>query len=387
MNKFRFIGKIVFLFAIFAMPLLSSAATFGQGKANYYIQKEKVVKDDLYAIAGNVISYGEIMGDFFSAGNSVLVMENVSEDVNVAGGNVDVLSDIGGDVRVIGGQVKIGGEIGEDLIVIGGTAQILPDANIKGDVVLVSGAMFIDGKVGGDLRVIGGDLILGGEVVGNADIKVDQKLTIRPNVSIEGDLVYEASEEAEIPETANIAGEINFTQKEGMAKGSESKGFLAFLIASVFSVVLLLKIGMLILSALLAVFLIPKFSKNTVELTTENFLRSLGIGLISLITIPFASVLLLVSIIGLPIGALGVLFYIAMFIASGVFAGISLGAIIARWRGASDKINWRWVALGVLLFELLVIVPFVGWAIRLLFFLVAFGAISTVIYRFLQKRK
>ncbi len=387
MNKIRLIIPLLFVFAFFATPLFSQAAVFEKSKTSYYIQKEDVIEDDLYSAAPDIISYGEIHGDFSSAGNSVFILGNTSEDVNMAGGTVDIFGNAGDDVRVIGGQVRVRGEIEDDLIIIGGVVHILPEANVKGDVTLISGTIFMNGSINGSLKVFGGNVILNGDINKDANIQANQKLTVGPNTNIGGNLKYKAKEKAKIPETTQIGGEIVFSKIEGFEGKTFPTGVLAFFFASVFNLLFLVKLAMLLIPALLAIFLLPKFSKNIVEFGTEKFLRSLGIGLISFIVIPIASILLLASIIGLPIGIAGLLLYILMFITSEVFAGIILGAILAKWRKAENILSWKWAVLGVLLFEILILIPILGWIVHLLFFLTTFGTLSTIMYTFLQKRK
>jgi cytoskeletal protein CcmA (bactofilin family) len=95
-------------------------------------------------------------------GGSVRVEPNeVVDDITVFGGTVDILGKATGDVTVFGGSVHVhpGAHVDEDVTVIGGEVTIDDDATIDGDVAALGGDLHrgSGAKIGGEVKQLGDD--------------------------------------------------------------------------------------------------------------------------------------------------------------------------------------------------------------------------------------
>jgi hypothetical protein len=149
------------------------------------------------------------------------------------------------------------------------------------------------------------------------------------------------------------------------------------LVLGVYGVVATLVLGAVVLAAF------PGFSRAVEGEVAEEPLRAGGVGLLGLVGIPVALVAVAVTVVGLPITFLGLMAYgLAVFV-SVVLAEYAVGA----WALSQADVENRWAALfvGVVGVALLSRLPVVGWLVNLVVFLLGFGAVLTLLYRYYQK--
>ena len=94
------------------------------------------------------------------------------------------------------------------------------------------------------------------------------------------------------------------------------------------------------------------------------------------IVFPVASVLLLLTIVGIPIGVIGLIAFAGAMIFSWISAAIILGVFLHRWLKKVNvfTISWKTILLGVVVFSLLGLVPVIGWIIQCALVLLALGS-------------
>jgi hypothetical protein len=85
----------------------------------------------------------------------------VVDDISVFGGSVDILGKTTGDITVFGGSVHVypGAHVEGDLAVIGGEVTVDDDASIDGDVAALGGELHRGSraKIGGEVKMLGDD--------------------------------------------------------------------------------------------------------------------------------------------------------------------------------------------------------------------------------------
>ncbi len=361
------------------------------------------VKDDLYLAGDKVTIAQPIEGDLAVAGGDVTVTGAVTGDIAAAGGNVNILGSVGDDVRAAGGTVRITGAIAGDVIVAGGTIIVDATTTIGGDLVIYGGEVTMLGKVGRNLKVGSENVTMLGTVGGVLTVDAD---TLRigtavqgPSVIHTGTLSLEKSAAFSAPVTYwTDKGEIDFggAMRNGATatfdieadtagnhnKDMEKVGMAAFFGAmSVYS----LLTGMLIIGLLL-------LATRTLFTVAATRLKaepgwSLLYGLMYLILFPAVAILLMITLIGLPIG----LFMIAMYIFSFVFITPIASIVFAKLLQLNYKTNWGTPALfGVsiaifIALKLIGWIPFVGWIIKFVLLLAVFGALGMTKYEKYQE--
>jgi hypothetical protein len=102
-------------------------------------------------------------------------------------------------------------------------------------------------------------------------------------------------------------------------------------------------------------------------------IKNTVVGFLLIIAATIVSVLLAITVIGLPFAAIfGMLFIITLMV-SGLFVSLALGRKIANLANLKASDMWLFV-LGFLILTVLFYIPFLGWIIRAVAVSIGFGA-------------
>lgn len=340
-------------------PFLVFGADFRTGQQPSINASEKI-NENLYIAGGSVISAGSIEKDLMVLGGTAVLSGPVLGDLFVVGGNVTILNQVSGDIRVVGGNIVMTGDVLGDAVVAGGQI-ILSGKTIGGDVAIAGGAIRLESEVKGDVKIAGGEIYINAPITGNVEIK-SQKLTLGPSADIKGDLIYKATKPATIEEGGKVQGETVFTEIKGLNRNDKDakaamRGFLTF--------VFIAKFLMLLTGGLVIGLVFRKYSRELVEKGANNPLKELGRGVVAIIVLPILSIILLITIIGMPLGMLGLLSFIMLMVFASILTPVFLGALVYKWisRKSDYVVNWKTISLGVVIYCLLGLIPFLGWIV------------------------
>lgn len=343
------------------------ALTF-QGAENLVL--DKVIDDDGYFSGGSATLDSDINGDLYIAGGDVDISGNVAEDLVVLGGRVTVTGNVGDDIRVVGGDVIVSGNVGDDLIAFGGNVTIAKNAVVNGTVAAGAGYLKIDGQVKEDVTGGAGMIFLRGTVDGDVTVIIEEKLEVRPEAKINGDLKYSAIVPMDIPDGV-VAGDTEFNKFETAEKdlNKVTSFYVIYRAISYLASLLLL---------LLLVWGAPRGLMRAAEEMKKSPLKTFGIGLLTLIGGFLGAIILMVTVIGLPLGVIILLMLIASFYFAKLFASVWLAAYLINF--AKKKKYQRLILFGataaaLLFYYLIGLVPYVGWLISAVLFLIGLGGI------------
>jgi cytoskeletal protein CcmA (bactofilin family) len=360
------VGLVAFLFS----PLLASASTFFGGM-QYNLPSNQGASENLYAVGQSVNVAGAVTGDMFSAGANIFVTGNFGEDISVAGGNVTLSKGSGGDVRVAGGTLTLSGPVGGDLVAAGGNINVLSGTEIEGDVLLAGGNLDIQAAVNGSAKMFAGTVYVDGTFAKDLVVRADE-VKLGPNAVIKGTFEYTSPKEAVIDPAAKV-GSVNFHKAEKPASSERSaKGAFAF-----FSAWWLMKLIATISAALIFSAIWKGRIGSAVMEAADNFWNEFGRGLIIAIAMPIISVIAIFTLIGTIPGIFALLIFGALLVFSSVLAGILSGVFLARWfKYPHRALHWGTTVIGVVVFSLVSLVPFIGWMIHSVVCLAALGVVS-----------
>jgi cytoskeletal protein CcmA (bactofilin family) len=380
--------KIFFVLALLSVamfPVVVHGAQFVSSKnGDYSLNVNNVVSENLYVGAKNVNISGKAQNDLFAAGANVIITGEVGQDIAVAGGMVSVSGKIGDDARIAGGSITVDGNIGGDLLVAGGTVDLLTNLKVGKSVMLFGGDITLAGMINGPTTIYSKNTYINGTINGDLNVK-GQDVTLGPNALIKGNFNYSAAQEASIMTGAQILGEKHFTKIEvpqiGPATGMMLLGFM--------SAWWLLKLFMLLVSALIAYYAFKEGSRELVKYTVNNFWMALLRGFVLFFIIPIAIIIALVTIVGIIPALVAALIYAIMLMLGTVFGGIVIAGLISKWllNRPDYRLDWYAIVLGVFIYQLLKVVPFVGWILSAAVFLAALGALYSGLYIKFEPRK
>lgn len=365
--------KYLLVGLVLVLPLVSMALEFRAGDQTG-IKKDEKITNDIYMGGGSVNSAGMIQGDLVAGGGNVIVSGDVAGDVMVGGGNVNIISNVGDDVRVGGGTLVLMGKVGGDVLAGGGQINI-GGAGIEGDVAIAGGSIRIDAPVKGKVLIEGGDVFINSLIGGDVKINAD-KLTLGSSAVLSGNISYTAKKELIKEGGAIVKGEVSFTPRiENKMAGKV-----------LFSAFVLWRFFALLACALLIGLLLTRFSREITVLATERPMFEVARGLLVIIVMPVVSALLFVTMVGIPLGALGLLGFIMIMLFTWMITPIIVGSVVYQYFSKKElEVTWKTILLGAVVCTLLGLIPFVGWLAKTLLFLLTLGSMTTLKLRVLKE--
>jgi cytoskeletal protein CcmA (bactofilin family) len=378
MTRIRYAMTIATMAAVWvlltAAPVLAFDAREGDTVA---VGPGEVINEDLYLAGRTVTSNGVVNADIFAAGQTVTVGGQIANGATLAGQMIMLNADVGHGARLGGANIDVSGTIGRDLMAAGATVTIAEGAVVKGDLVCGAGTAFIRGDVKGDVWGGAEELIIEGSVGGNVNVGVST-LTIRPGATIAGNLNYAAPSESTIPAGA-VKGTVTFTQQvqdqaeEGARRGLGALAPLAFFAGITWKVIAYL---MAFITGLVLIVISPRRMSGAAASIRNETGAAAGYGALALFVVPIAAIVVCITIIGTPLGAIslllwGILLYLSQLPVALFFGHLVLGRN-KPLEGNGFMIGA--LALGLLLLTLVRAIPLVGLFVGLAMALFGMGA-------------
>jgi cytoskeletal protein CcmA (bactofilin family) len=364
--------RIVSFITVFLFLLIASVSpTFAQEKNIIVKNGETVTQNPYFAAGDNVTISGTIPGDAYVGGGNVIIDGTINGDLIVAGGTVKITGEVKNDVRGAAGQFIIDGMIGGSVTLASGNLDISKDSTIGGSLVAAAGNLYIASPIGADARVAGGSITLLSQISGDL-LASSENITLGPDSLVEGNLTYWSDNDINLQEGAGVSGEITKNKidtknipsskdyKEEAAKGALGAKVAGAIIGAITTFI----VGLLLLR------FYPNYTQRVVKTITDKPWKSFGYGFLFLIVSPLAFIILLLTVVGAPIGLIVLAGYFLFMYLSKIFVISWGGNKIASQK--SDKIK---LAVGIIIYYAITIIPFVGGITKFFVMLFGFGAI------------
>jgi cytoskeletal protein CcmA (bactofilin family) len=256
----------------------------------------------------------------------------------------------GDDSVVITGPVTIGpGQTAGDVVVAHGDVRVAEKGRISGDLVVASGTVRIFGEVNGDVVTIADRALLG------------------PRAHVGGDLSY-ADKKPVLQSGARVDGDVKRVDVDKATGGLGVAVGIGLWIA--------FTVSMLVLGAVLLA-LFPRAAEVVYDIAQSRTGAAFLWGLLTFIAIPIVGLILLVTVIGLPLGLLLLLLVAPLYAAGYIAAAYGLGQrILGPERG-------RFLAFlaGLGILRVLAIVPILGGIVGFLATLFGLGLLVLAVAR------
>jgi cytoskeletal protein CcmA (bactofilin family) len=352
--------------ALSFVPAITLAATLRVGE-QATIPAGETVAHNAYLIGGSVLSSGPVGGDLVATGGTVVVNDPVSGDVMGGGGNVSILGAVAGDLRMGGGTLVVSGPIGGDLVAGGGQITVT-SPKIGGDVLMAAGTVHLSAPVSGSATIRGGSVVIDAPISGDLEVHA-QSLTLGSHAVISGNLTYEAPKAATMETGASVKGKTVFTPIVDVSVGPEA----AFALLSVW---ILSVLASLIVSALIVRMLFRRYVVELGNAVLVKSWRALGVGFVALVVIPAAGFVMMLTVVGIPLGMLTFVSYAALLVFSWMMAPIVIGAFIEKWwYERSPQMPWQVIVYGAIAYSLIGILPIIGGIFKFVVILITLGSV------------
>ena len=287
-----------------------------------------------------------------------------------AGGNLEITDAVSSGLYMAGGRITVSAPVAGKTRIAAGRVEIEPGAALK-DTAIAAGRVTVRGPIDGDLRVAAGHVLLDGAVTGNATVAAGT-LELGPNARIDGELTFRG-EQLDRDPGAQVKGAIVRKERHHGEWGGGWGKRMAWAAWT---------LGLMVLAAVIAGAMPGATRRMEHELRAQPWLASL-FGILALICIPIAAVLVMITVIGIPVGLLALLGYAALLVIGYVMASVVVsGLLLDRFRAdASSQTAWR---VGAAVVAMLVIaalgrVPLIGGLVALSALVIGVGVIVAAI--------
>lgn len=329
-----------------------------------------VVEGDYFAIGDGVEISGHVMGDVFAAGTQVFIDGIVEGDVIAAGASIEVSGEVGNSVRVVGGQVQVSGQIGHNVTILAGNAQLSSSARINGNLVCAAGNADLGAHVRGNATIAASNLRAAGKIGKNLKAYVgDLRMTSKTHVG--GDVAYQSSSPAYIDPKAVIEGKIIRYPSllETLFQGRLANGIVwgSKLATILMNFLYSLAIGLI----LIRVF--PKKLATTMAVLNERPWKALSYGVLIIVLLPLISLILLMTILGVPFALTLIALNILGFYTAKVFT-VFWGSNALFGRLGFKENRPLSFFMGLVIYFMLTSIPYLGIVISIVAMLLGVGA-------------
>jgi cytoskeletal protein CcmA (bactofilin family) len=355
----------------FAVPALAI-----EPRAGDTVVIGEAVRDDVYAAGRRVDVGAAIDGDLVAAARTVTLNAPITGAMLAAGASVSVNDRVDRSVRAAGATVRIRGSVGTDAIVFAGDFALAETARVGRDLVVAAGQVRILGTVGRNAMISGGPVTIGGTIVGNVRVEADT-LVVLSSARITGKLTYSASTDADIQPGAQITGGIERTVRPAVRTRRAVRPLAGFGWWRA-----LLEFAWLLVLGIVALAFSTRGVLTVADRIRRRFWGSLLTGFVLCVVVPVAIVLSFVTVVGIPVGGVALLLYLATLYPAKVFTAAWIGdwAMNRLQPGNPDRSAYVEMLVGVLIVVVLISLPFVGWVFRAAALLVGFGALWTQVW-------
>ncbi len=304
-------GKYInYIFGALLLLVIGTPVVFAQNTSvnlpfrtneRVVLEATETVERDFFAAGDRIEIEGNVNGDLYAAGGNIVVDGTVNGDVLAAGGNIEINGRVAGDVRSLGGNIEVNGTIGRNLTAAAGNISVDEEASVSGSAVFGAGNVEVAGTVGGNIVGGVGSLLVQNTVGGNIYTGVGQ-LQMDDGASVAGEVLYWSDQDALVDQNASISGALERRETPARADEQETRSFLNSF--KLFSLLSIIAIGLLILR------FFPGILEAGARTLEKKPWASLGFGFLKLFLEPIVAVLLLMTVVGIPLGIFLLFLYI-----------------------------------------------------------------------------
>lgn len=242
----------------------------------------------------------------------------------------------------------------DDRVVIVGDVLVDRDTT-AGDILVADGDVTIRGTVDGDVVVGDGDVTIRGKVTGDVLTLAGQAILGR-RAQVDGDVVY-ADEKPQVASGAQVGGKVKKVEPSDVGLGLDIGIWVAVTVST-------------LLLGLLLLLLFPKAADAVGRTFKARKGMTALVGLAAFILIPVLAVVLLVTIVGIPLGGGLLLALLPLYGLAYTVSAFAIGRLIL-----SKRARILAFLAGLVILRLLAIIPFAGGLVWLIATILGLGAL------------
>ncbi|MBZ5535776.1 MAG: zf-HC2 domain-containing protein [Acidobacteriia bacterium] len=341
-------------------------------KATVMVGSGETINDNLLATGDTVMVDGVVNGDLIVFARRVEIHGTVKGDFVRFAQRTDISGNVEGNLYGFSQSLNLTGHVARNIYSWIQSLRMDPQATVGGDMVVGCDDLSLEGKVTHSVWVFSGAADIRGNV-GHDLSFFGGKLNLFPPASVGGNL------------TAHVQKSTNVHIAPGVAVGGKTETILnvhksRFARRGFYFWEVVKLLGALLLGWLFCA-IAPKFFQSTVR-AAGSLGRSLGLGFAVLVATPIAVIIACITLMGLPLGLLLLMFYAASMYFAKIFVGTFLGRTLLRTTSETTSQTILAMVLGLVILLIVFELPYgIGAILHLAVFCLGLGAFSWQLYR------
>jgi cytoskeletal protein CcmA (bactofilin family) len=353
-NSLRYAFTAVLLFALGLVPITAHAIE-SASDTNVSVPADKTIEDDFAAAGSTIDIAGRINGNLYAGGSTIVASGPITGSLHAAGSELTLSGPVGDDLWAAGGTLTVRGAVAHNLGLAGGTITLAPGATVGRDAVVAGNQIVVGGSVGQDLRMFANTAVLSGHVAGSVEARVE-RLTLTGTAIVDRDVTVYGPNPPEIAPGAQVKGAVHYHPTAKAEQRTAFQRFQGWMAGWLFKYASVLVLGFALM------YLFPTQIARVTEILRGQTGKALLVGAVALIAAPLGTLLVMVSLIGIPLAVcLGALYAVTLLVAVVPCAYLA-GVVLSRTFPALQPKSSRWtnLILGALLVTLLTSLPYLS---------------------------
>lgn len=324
----------------------------------------RVIADDVLLMCEREARIaGTIRGDLYYLAQRVTITGRVEGDVMGISEQLEIPGSVGLSVRGAAQRISVEGSVGRGFAGAGQRLTIAAGAEVGGTVLAAGERIAVSGRVGRDLRAAADRITVNAAVGGDLRV-VGDKLTLGPEAQITGVGRFTGPE---APDRHARAGAVEWVRPE--ASGTDPWGAAGSVVWG-FSMAFLLGLALLLLA--------PGPVTGVAAVGTRPLVPLL-FGIVLFVGMPFAALLLALSMVGLPLAGMTAGLWLFLVYAARIAAALVIGQAILGL-GATVGQRLLRLALGLGILTVAYEVPVAGMVLWLLTMFFGLGCFAVWVW-------
>lgn len=320
------------------------------------------VKGDLVALGGRVVINGSVGGNLITFGEAITVHGRVGGFLMGAGSSIELVDAVvDGDLWTAADKVNINRE-----------SRIGRNATIAAELVTMAG------EVERDLLAFGEKIELSGKVGEDFEVFAE-RVSLMGSASVGGNLRFRTDDENNLQRSSNsvVNGKVEFLTPESEFNRVNKYATVGFYVRQ------LLRLVSAFIAGFALLWLFPVLRDVTLDSGISG-IKTAGIGLVGLVTLPVFMLLFAISVVGLPFTVVGFFTWLlAIYFAKIVLASV-IGQMLLGSSEKNDSLPWTLLA-GLVAILVVVNIPVLGGIFNFILTIVGIGLIVQVVLTYTSR--
>lgn len=346
---------------------------------NISVAEDETIDDTLVAFGDSVDIRGIVTGDLITFARRVNIQGSVEGNLITFGQNIDVTGKVDGDLIGFAQSMQAGGDIGKNLWVFAQTLTMGQNGRIGQNATAFGANVNVDGSIGQDASIFGAFLDVGGNV--GRDLNVSgERLSVKGTTVVGRNLnaTIKLEKNLQIAPGATIQGMTNIIPAPEKVQANKFVTF-GFYFGQ------FLRIAAAFVMGVLLFWIIPGMKK--VPLTDmRGLLSSGGIGFLAAVATPIAAVILIITLIGLPVGVTLLLFWLLVLYYAKILVGRCIGNMLLKEKKNTLGEAALSLLIGLVIVIVAVNIPYIGFVLNILLTILGMGAFLISFWRLFRKK-